>query len=98
MLALPERVQQHCHRSDVHGVRAEPEAVAGDPLQLGQDGADVAGTPRHLHLHQLLDGLDVAEVAGGGGHVVHPVRQQDDLRPVPVLAQLASRRRDGYSR
>jgi hypothetical protein len=59
-----------------------------NPLQLAQDGAHVARPPRHLQRHQLLDRLAVADVVGGGGHVIHPVGEQDDLRPVAVLAQL----------
>jgi len=87
-LALAERVQEHRHRADVHRVRAHPEAVARDALQLAQDGADVARTPRDLDRHQLLDRLAVADVVGGGRDVVHPVGEQDDLRPVAVLAEL----------
>ena len=62
--------------------------MAGDPLQLAQERPHVARPPRHLQRHQLLDGLAVADVVGRGGDVVHPIRQQDDLRPVAVLAQL----------
>ena len=69
-------------------MRADPQAVAGDPLQLAENRAHVARAPRHLDRHQLLDRLAVADVAGRGGDVVHPVGQQDDLRPVAVLAQL----------
>ena len=87
-LALAERVEEHRHRADVHRVRADPQAVAGDPLQLAEDRAHVARAPRHLDRHQLLDGLAVADVVGRRRDVVHPVGQQDDLRPVAVLAQL----------
>ena len=88
VLALPKRVEQHSHGPDVHGVRAQPQTMAGDPLQLGENGADVAGPARDLNLHQLLDRLDVAEIARGGRHVVHAVGEQHDLGPVPVLAEL----------
>ncbi len=87
-LALAERVEEHRHRADVHRVRAEPQAVAGDPLQLAEDRPDVARAARHLERHQLLDRLAVADVVGGRRDVVHAVGQQDDLRPVAVLAQL----------
>ena len=87
-LALAERVEEHGHRPDVHGVGAQPEAMARDALQLGENRADVAGAAGHLDLHQLLDGLAVAQIVRGRRHVVHPVGQQNDLRPVPVLAQL----------
>src|SRR5436190_14168754 len=87
-LALAERVEEHRHRADVHRVRAHPEAVARDALQLAENRADVARAPRHFDLHQLLDRLAVADVVRRSGHVVHPVGQKNDLRPVAVLAQL----------
>ncbi len=87
-LALAERVEEHRHRADVHRVRAEPQAVAGDALQLAEHRAHVPRAPRHLDRHQLLDRLAVADVVGRGRDVVHPVGEQDDLRPVAVLAQL----------
>jgi hypothetical protein len=62
--------------------------VAGDPLQLAEDRPHVARAARHLDPHHLLDRLAVADVARRGGHVVHAVGQQDDLRPVAVLAEL----------
>ena len=87
-LALAERVQEHRHRADVHRVRAEPQAVARDPLQLAQRHPDVPRAPRHLELHQLLDRLAVADVVGRCRDVIHAIGQQDDLRPVAVLAEL----------
>ena len=87
-LTLTQGVHEHRHRPDVHGVSAQPETMTGDPLELGEDGADVSRPPGHLHLHELLDRLAVALVVRGGRDVVHPVGQQDDLGPVPVLGQL----------
>ncbi len=87
-LALAERVEEHRHRADVHRVRADPQAMARDPLQLAQDRPHVPRAARHLDRHQLLDRFAVADVVGGRRDVVHPIGQQDDLRPVPVLAQL----------
>ena len=87
-LPLAEGVQEHRHRADVHRVGANPQAMAGDPLQLAQNRAHVARAARHLERHQLLDRLAVADVAGRRGDVVHPVGQQDDLRPVAVFAEL----------
>src|SRR4030095_7057637 len=59
-LALAERVEEHRHGADVHRVRADPQTMAGDPLELADRGTDVSGAARDLDLHQLLDGLAVA--------------------------------------
>ena len=48
----------------------------------------VRRAPRHLELEQLLHRLAVAEVGCRRRNVVHAIRQQDDLRPVAVLAEL----------
>ena len=87
-LALAERVEEHRHRADVHCVRADPQAVARDSLQLAQNRPHVPRAPRHFDRHQLLDGLAVADIVRGRCHVVHPIGEQDDLRPVAILAQL----------
>src|SRR5258706_6958833 len=69
-------------------MRAEPQAMAGNPLQLAENRADVPRAARHLDLEQLLDRLAVADVARRSGHVIHAIGEQDDLGPVAVFAQL----------
>ena len=86
-LPFAERVEEHGHRADVHGVRTKPQTVTRDALELRENRADIPSAPRHLDFHQLLDGLAIAEVVGGGRHVIHPVGQQDDLGPVPIFAE-----------
>ena len=86
--ALAERVQEHGHRADIHRVRTKPEAVARDPLQLAHNRAQIPRPARHLERHQLLDRLTVADVVRRGGHVVHAIRDQNNLRPVAALTEL----------
>ena len=69
-------------------MRAEPEAVACDALELGEHGADVARARRHLQAHQLLDRLAVAKVVARGRHVVDAIGDEDDLLVVALLAEL----------
>src|SRR5216683_4794008 len=40
-LALAETIQENAHRSKVEGMGAQPDQVAGDALQFGQQHADV---------------------------------------------------------
>ena len=54
-LALAEAVEHHRHGADFHAVRAEPDQVAVDALQLRDQHADVAHALRHLEAEQLLD-------------------------------------------
>ena len=58
-LPFAQAVQEHRDRADVHRVAAEPDQVAGQPLQLREDRADVLRAARHLERQQLLDRLDV---------------------------------------
>ena len=50
LFPVAEGIEQRRHGADVERVRAQPEHVAGDAVQLGQDDADVlrpaAGLPR----------------------------------------------------
>ena len=39
--AIAEAVEQRRHRADVERVRAQPNLMAGDAAQFGQDDADV---------------------------------------------------------
>ena len=54
-LALPHRVEEHRHRADFQRVRANPHEMARDPLQLGDQHADVLHALRHLEAEKLLD-------------------------------------------
>ena len=94
-LPLAQPVQEDRDRADVHRVAADPHEVAGDPLQLGEHRPDVARAPRHLERQQLLHRLAVPQVVRRRRDVVHAVGQQDDLRPVAVLAELLDARGAG---
>ena len=75
-------------RADVERVRAQPNLVAGDAAQLGQDHADVLRARRRFHVQQLLDRLAIAQPVGDRGHVIHAVHVGIEHRVGAVLADL----------
>jgi hypothetical protein len=89
-LALLQAVQQDGDGADFHPVRAEPDQVAGEPVQLGEEHADVGHPLRHLRLEaeQLLDGEDVAERVRLRPQVVHALDERDHLLPLLRLGGL----------
>src|SRR6185503_1013893 len=57
-LSLPHRIQKHRDGPEVHDVRAQPQQVGGDALQLRENHAQVLGALWYLDAHQILDRLD----------------------------------------
>ena len=87
-LAVAPRVhEQRVEAALVRG-HAEPQQVAVDALQLGDELADGLGARRRLHAGQLLD----AERVGGGVDVradaADALEQVHVLRPVVLLGAL----------
>ena len=73
LFPVAEGIEERRHRADIERVRAQPQLVAGDPVQLGQDHANVFGARRRLDVHQLFDRFAVAQAVRDGGHVVHAI-------------------------
>ena len=71
-------------------VRAEPDQMAGDALQLGEQDADVLHALRHpvLDAEQPLDREAERERVGLRAEVVHPLDERDDLLPLLLLGGL----------
>ena len=67
---------------------AEPEEVAVDALELGDEVADVDAPLGRLDLHELLHALDVAGRVGVGADAADPLDQVDVLGPVLLFGQL----------
>ena len=73
LFAIAEAVEQRRDGADVERVRAQPNLVAGDAAQLGQDDANVLRARRRFHVQQLLDRFAVAQPVGDRGDVIHAV-------------------------
>ena len=56
VLALAQGVRERRHRAEIHGHRAERDAVGRDAVQLVADDAQVVRARRHRQPAQLLDG------------------------------------------
>ena len=67
---------------------AEPEEVAVDALELGDEVAEVEAAPGRLDLHELLDALDEAGGVGVGADAADALGQVDVLDPGLFLGQL----------
>ncbi len=79
VFALAEAVEEDRHRGDVEGVGAQPDQMAGDAGQFGQDDANDLRPRRRLDAQQLLDRQDVAQIVGHRRQVVHPVGHDQRL-------------------
>src|SRR3989449_504875 len=88
LLALPKAVEQRSQRADIERVSAEPEQVAGNALQLGEDGADDASARRRLRAQQLFDRLAIAQAVTHRGHVIHAVHVWSKLLVAAMLSDL----------
>src|SRR5581483_9200437 len=60
-LPITEGVEERRDGANVESVRAQPEHVAGQPVQFGENDADVICPWRSLNIQQLFDGLTVAQ-------------------------------------
>ena len=67
---------------------SQPQQVAGDPVQLRQDGADILGSRRSLHVEQFFHRLAIAEPVGNRSHIVHAVHVRGKLDVGPVFGNL----------
>ena len=79
LFALAEAVEEHAHRADVDGVRAQPHQVAVEARQLGQHHAHPLRLRRNLQPQQLLHRQAVAQVVRERRQVVDAVGQRDRL-------------------
>src|SRR5256884_1687041 len=73
LFAFAEAVEERRKGANVQGMRAEPQEMAGDSLQLRQDGANHAGTRRRFHDQQFFNGFAISQAAADGCDIVHAV-------------------------
>ena len=88
LFALAEAVEHRRDGADIERVRAQPQQVAGDAVQLREDDADGLRARRRFHVQQLLDRQAVAQAVGDRRHVVHAVHVGIELRVGAVLGDL----------
>ena len=89
VLALAERVREaRAEEAGVDAERAHEHEVAAQPVQLGEDDADVLRPLRHLDVHQPLDREAVAEFGAELRQVLRAVAVADALAEVHRLHQL----------
>ena len=88
LFALAEAVEHRRDGADIERVRAQPQQVAGDAVQLGEDHAHRLRARRRFDVQQLLHRQAVAQAVGDGRHVVHAVHVGVELRVGAVLGDL----------
>ena len=81
-------VEHRRDRADIERVRAQPQQVARDPVQLRQNHADDLRPRRRLHIQQLLDRQAIAQAVRDRRHVIHAVDVGIELRVGAVLGDL----------
>ena len=88
LFPVAESVEKRCDGANIERVRAQPELVAGDAVQLGEDHADILGARRSFDIEQLLDCLAVAQPIRDRGHIIHAVDVRIEHRIGAVFADL----------
>ena len=86
--ALAQAVEHRRDGADIERVGAQPQQVAGDAVQFGEDHAHGLRARRRFHVQQLLDRQAVAQAVRDRGHVVHAVHVGVELRVGAVLGDL----------
>ena len=88
LFAVAEGVKQRRDGADIERVRAQPELVAGDAVQFGQDDAHILRARRRFHVEKFLHRLAVAQPVRDRGHVIHAVDVGIEHRIGAMLANL----------
>ena len=86
--ALAQAIENRRNGADIEGVRAQPQQMAGDAVQLGEDHAHRLRPRRRFDVEQLLDRQAVAQAVGDRGHVIHAVHIGGELLIGAVFADL----------
>src|SRR5579883_680838 len=73
LFALAEAIEHHRHGSHIERVRAKPNEMGRDALQLDHHHADILGALGNLQAKELLDGQAVDEVVAERIEVIHAV-------------------------
>src|SRR6185369_12886452 len=83
-----ETVKEDGHRAEIERVRAEPDEMRRNALQLAHQNANRLRAFRNLEAEQFLAGHAVGEVVAERIEIVHPVGDHDALLILFVLEEL----------
>ena len=85
LFPLAQAVKQRRQRADVERMRPQPEQVAGDALQFGEDRSNHARPQRRFRAQQFFDRLAIAQAVRNRRDVVHAVHVRRELLIAAVL-------------
>ena len=77
--ALAEAVEEHAHRADIDGVRAQPHQMAVEARQFGQHHAHPLRQRRNFQAQQLFRRQAVHQIVRKRREIIDAVRQRDAL-------------------
>ena len=89
---LAEAIHHHGDGADLEPVRGQPDKMAGDALELGDQHTDVHHPLGHFDTEQLLDGQTERQAVGLRAQVVHPLHERNHLLPFLLLGGLLDSR------
>src|SRR5262249_555112 len=85
LFSISERVEERRHRANIESMRAKPQLMAGDSVQLRQNDANKVGAGRSFNVEQLFNGLAVAQAIRDRRHIIHTVHVWIEHRVSAVL-------------
>ncbi len=80
LFALAEAVEEHGHRAEIDGVRAEPHEVRSDAGQFGEQHADVLRALGNFEPDELFGRQAVAQIVRERSEIIDAVGERDRLR------------------
>ena len=93
--AVAKGVEQRRDGANVERMRSQPELVAGNAVQLGQNDADVLRPRRRFHVQQLFDCFAISQPVRDRRHVIHAVHVGIEHRVGAVLGNFLDARGAG---
>ncbi len=73
LFSIAEGIEERRDGADIESMRAQPELVAGDAVEFGQNYADILRSRWRLYIEQLLDSFTIAQPVRNCSHVIHAI-------------------------
>jgi hypothetical protein len=83
--ALAETVEERSERANIQSMSAEPNQVAGNALEFGENGANYFCASWSFGIEQFFDCFTVAEAVADCGDIVHAIDIGRKLLIGPIL-------------